>query len=236
MPNPALLTFPVVPHVDVVQNPYYAEVMADDPAVYLALDDASYPPKVEGSGGHVVSPASSYPAPGGPGVGAGDSAATFTGTVGVGIRVNKSWKETNWTAEALFRADTINTTVFGGSTSRWPYITVNSNLGFDLATNRFAQTILRTVTGVVTLGQVHHLAVVKSGTGSPDVYLDGVDLGGLSGSGALDYLTAGDFVIGTRDVGSFTLPFDGQIGGVAIHSQALSEERILAHAQAAGLA
>lgn len=232
-PNPALLTWPraVLPSGG---SGYEAEVLADAPPVFFMLDDAAPPPANLGSEVVAASAwATSWPTFDG-------DMASFPGNAAYGILTDWPFQQAlPWTVEALivwnggadstitaetqgtlysrkiFRVDSAGTLRVVSSGPGWPTSSISS--------------------GTVQVGVLTHVATTVGPSGCV-LYINGAAAG--SGSSSSVTNDNGSLSIGVRrenEVG-YRNPFNGKIGGVAVYRSELPAARILAHAQAAGVA
>lgn len=220
---------------------YATEILADSPLVYLALDEASAPPVNQGSTG-TISAFSSYPTFGGSGVGDGSTAATFAASATEGISLGgKPTSGATFVIEALVRVSSlaaarcIASITDSGGNAQYFGVHTDGKLRVTTAAPSWP-TILYGGTALST-GTVYHVAVLQksgtSGAGNVEVYLNGA----LDGSLTCAFSVAGasSWYVGRRSPSGFENPFSGQLGGFAVYDS-LSAARILAHAQAAGVA
>lgn len=171
------------------------------------------------------------------GIGAGATAATFDGgAIGGGIAINESQLITSITAFTVeVLAKPTNTSaqraIFGRDNY---YVWRHTNTGSHVAiigAPSWPNTVA-TVTEAAPLA-VHHLALTWDGT-ETRMYRDGAQIATKAASAASISSAGKPLRIGGRATSDTT--FLGTLAGFALHYNALSPARILAHAQAAGVA
>ena len=222
---------------------YRDEVLADSPLIYLRLDESSGPPVDYGSLGVTPTAHTTWPTWGGMGLGDGDSSAHFPGSNGVGIGVGPiSQIDSSGPAtfEALIRLNTNSDQAIlarsstGGTSCRFQILRETRSIqymGSPWPTNRISSPSY-----VISSETTHHVAVTATGT-ICTIYVDGSPVA----SGAAGFTDpAGDgnhqWIVGRSLAIPYELPSNGNFAGVAFYDTALTAARILAHAQAAGVA
>lgn len=217
---------------------YYSQVMADSPLLYCRLKELSGTAAAN-EGSATLTGAWNNAAKGAASLcgDAGDYAGTFT--TGAGIRAVKftgaagvAKRANNFTIEMLIRPSSVSGLhgIFINGSAGQPYLRLNGNkLNFlasqveDLGTN----------TTSLSIDTKFHVAIRVPSSGAGAFYLNGVADGALPPG--LSFPTTGTTChIGAED--DSTDPFQGVIDEVAFYPTSLSAARILAHAQAAGLA
>ena len=224
---------------------YQQAVMADDPLYLWMLDDApgTSAPANLGSGTTALTVAgtSGYTF-GVPGIGAGATALQHDG-VGdhkLALPIDYFGGKAAWTVECLVSVSTTkeagdpasaNLVHQAGTTGATVYYSGGTSQRRFVATHRantpsFVRASVMTSQGSYSTG-IYHVAMVYDGT-SLSIFVDGAQVATTS---SYDTTTPGG---GTSLV---NVAFGrGTFAGVAIYETALSQARILAHAQAAGLA
>lgn len=217
-------------------NAYARAVLADAPFCYFPLDETTGTP-VDVQGAVTVSSMTGVTL-GAAGIGDGFTAATVNGATGAGIVLPRApFNGTaRFTVEMLAKATdmTVQRYFFGMEGS-------GQALGFSL--RHTATPSIDAYTGATWPNQigstineaqptaVHHWAITYDGTDAK-LYRDGSQIASEAQTWTLTN-PAVDLFVGGRPSNA---GFLGAIAGFAFHKQALSAARILAHAQAAGVA
>lgn len=223
---------------------YHTEVMADSPLIYLPFDEGAAPPINYGdSGSAVISAYTSYPTFGGAGVGDGATAATFAAAATEGVALGgKADTGTDFVIEGLIRVSSLaaarciaSITDSGGNTQ---YFGVHTDGKLRVTTAAPSWATVLYGSAALSVGTRYHVAMLQksgtSGANNVEVYVNGSLDAGLTCAFSNTGVT--NWYIGRRSGAGFENPFSGQLGGFAVHSPAISAARILAHAQAAGVA
>ncbi|WP_353809065.1 LamG-like jellyroll fold domain-containing protein [Agromyces sp. SYSU T00194] len=213
---------------------YYDEVMADSPAFYYPLDDVSTPTDATGNTTAAIDTGALGAA------GIGDGATSWQGASGGGrdggIHVDTSGlaNPTAYTFEAIAIRDdaTKQYAVLAWEGVMLIRVTAAGLLSVFTG-NSWADQIGSSYAIPSSLG-IHHYAVTWDGT-TARVYLDGAEVASEAVAAGAMTPSLTHFGIGSRDSTSDN-DWDGRIAGVAYHTTALSAARILAHAEAAGVA
>lgn len=209
---------------------YDDAVLADSPYQYLSLGDTvgTTVPTHAGSGTETWSAANVTF--GAAGVGDGTTSADFNGTTSrITASVAFPGAVSAITVEALVTPDAVNgrREIYGKQIQQW-LLCINAGKveGYTGNTAGFF------VTGATTLvvATRYHLAMVYNGT-DIRVYVNGALDGTQPRTGTISASGTGTW-IGNSNLGLY----DGKMAGCAFYLSALSAARILAHAQAAGLA
>lgn len=231
-PNPAILTWPRP--VVAAGSSYYDEVMTDSPLCYYPLGDSSAPPA--DATGNTTPTSSTWPTFGATGLGDAATSASFDGSndefvVNVGASVSSAL-----TMEALIRvpssstgADVMSYGRIKNLAARARVNITTSNLLWIDTDNTSGQDGTTTLAAATT----YHVAIVCDGT-TMKGYVNGAQ--DISKSTSFNATTDDRFVVGNCSQTSLDRFFPGLIAGVAAYGTALSAARILAHAQAAGVA
>lgn len=171
--------------------------------------------------------------------GVGESAMIFNGSTGYVQFGNPASLDSlaAFTVEAIIRPDVTSAGVIvsrDNNTIRGWLMRVHT----DGRLQGFKGTVFSASTNPLTVGQIVHVATVYNGT-DVRVYVNGVLTGTPAAATGVIGNSASPHALGIRH-GTGTTPdtqkYNGVITGVAIYGTALSAARILAHAQAAGLA
>ncbi|WP_353809173.1 LamG domain-containing protein [Agromyces sp. SYSU T00194] len=218
---------------------YYNEVMADSPFAYFPLDDSGSP-AVDATGDNTAVSGGSWPTFGQADLGDSGASADFDGsTDGFYFNAGEDIGGTSGeiTVEALIYPHSISGT--------------HCFVSHDLDTGRFWQ--FRTNGndaqvvqiggsnyggGTLATNTVAHVAFTAVESGTVRVYVNGSEV--TNGAENGDIFLAGNesddyrYFIGRSNYSSSF--FDGLMAGVALYDSALSVSRILAHAEAAGVA
>lgn len=212
---------------------YYDEVMADGPYLYFPLDDVSTPTDATGTvtaslvtgmlgGSGIGDGATSYEGVGGTGYGGGiqvtnaqmPSGMTAFTIEALAIEADNAQTRPvfSWEGLALMRVDTgANLRCFtGGSWANQ----IGSNVG-------------------ITSTVVHHYAMTWDGA-TARLFLDGTQIQSEANS-AGSMSGTGNFMMGGRN-STTDRDWDGLIAGVAVYESDIGAARLLAHAEAAGVA
>lgn len=216
---------------------YRAAVLADSPYCYFPLDDASAPTDVMG----VVTPDQVVGVTlGAAGIGDGITAASFDGgAIGGGIRIPNpqlpAMGDMNtWTVEIIAKAtdNVAQRALFGRESQSLLRHTNAAVYNAFTGSGGWANQI---GSGYSESAQtaIHHWALVCVIGGNSSLYRDGVEVLTEITNGAPASVNS-PLYIGGR-VGT-DRTFLGTLAGLAYYTTALSPARILAHAQAAGVA
>lgn len=219
---------------------YHAAVMADSPMAYYPLGEASAPP-VDATGNTSASALSSYPTFGAAGLGDAATAAAFNGsTTAILFTKPGSFSGTALTVEAIIKPSSVGGVIRqicsrGGSGTAQSHqfrVETSGKVGFIKVPVAIKSAVGATVLSAAT---TYHVAGVYDGA-DLRVYVNGsLDGGPTAATGSIDY-NADGFAIGRIGATVSNDYFDGGMAGVAVYPVALSAARILAHAQAAGVA
>lgn len=223
-------------HVTAAGGSYYDEVMADSPEFYYPLGDAGNP-AVDATA-NSTSSSSSWPTFGGAALGDAATSADFaTSRVDVNAAAIVDAVSGEITVEALIRADTLSgddnicSRDLGGADREYQFRLSGGKISL-------AQIGGGNIVGATTLstGTIYHVAMTRVLGGAAILYLNGSsDVTGTQ-SGNFGNGSTARYNIGYSELSGGRDFFDGLIGGVAVYPSALSAARILAHAQAAGVA
>lgn len=215
---------------------YNSEVLADSPEFYYPLGDASSPAVDET--GNTTASSGAWPTFGATGIGDEATCADFASSevdVDAGSIVNAVSGEI--TVEALIYKDTLSgddnicSRDLGGTNREYQFRTSGTKLSL-------AQIGGSNVTGATTLSTatIYHVAMTRVSGGDAILYVNGSEDASASTSGSFGNGTDPTYNIGYSQLSGGRDWFDGRIAGVAVYSSALSAARILAHAEAAGVA
>lgn len=223
---------------------YADEVLADGPLAYWRLEETSgstVADEIGSNDGTVVGP--NLNVSGAPDTG---SAADFDG-VDDRIEAAAVNLPSRLTIECIVKPDAATgrlvTRSTKGSTSindtQYQFILISGEVWLAGSAQSGTTARITATTTTLTLGQTYHLAGtwdkdLNSGLGS--VYINGVEetVYDQRDACAVDLRNNGQTLLGT--VGNSTAWFDGMLDEPALYDKKLSDARILAHAQAAGLA
>jgi hypothetical protein len=214
---------------------YGSQVLADSPFCYFPLNDVSTPTDVMGN---VTPSAVTGVTLGAAGIGDGVTAASFDGgATGRGIVIPNAQLPATNTITAM----TFEVLAQAANMTSQRALFARDNVTLLRHSNAAA---IRGYTGVSWANQigtdyaegsptaVHHWAIVWDGANAT-LYRDGVSIATEAVAGTFS-ATAQNLFIGSR--ASTDLTFLGALAGFAYYTTALSAARILAHAQAAGVA
>ena len=176
---------------------------------------------------------------------AGDKAMSFSGSTSyIGCITGNYRYDTTFTHEALIKIASGALTVGGaslgvlskGQAGAYTRVTPTSTAGVgNLQFLKSRTSLLGTSIATLTEGVIYHLAVTSNAAGVSTIYING----SASGTGTASTALGGEGIIqiGSDYYGGVRGEyFKGVIDEVAIYNKVLSAGRILAHAQAAGLA
>jgi hypothetical protein len=216
---------------------YRTAVLADSPYCYFPLDDASTPTDVMGV---VTTDQVVGVTLGVAGIGDGATAASFDGgAVGGGIRIpNTSLPDmgtmNTWTVEIIAKAtdNAAQRALFGRESQ---HLLRHTNAPVYNAFTGSGGWANQIQAGYSEAAQTatHHWALVCTIGGNSSLYRDGVEVLTEITNGAPAAVNSAMYIggrVGTDRV------FLGSLAGFAYYTTALSPARILAHAQAAGVA
>ena len=231
---------------------YASQVLADSPAGYWRMNESPGSATMADSSGNgrdmtrtgTLTQGSNLHA--GP---YGEVSLDFDRTVGPGTEyleiASATWmNNTSWTVEAIIEPDTVGADLQAvmsretgtASTNRsWAVYTASEGVSV------YNQTALWVSTGSLgmTANTVYHLCVVFPNASLAMVYLDGVFAGAATATATNTTVTAPLQIASATaaaTAGASYWGFDGSISDAAYYDYALSSDRILAHATAAGLA
>lgn len=214
---------------------YANAVNADNPLIYLPLNEVSKP-FVDRKGLVTPTTAAAVTAGAAP-VGDGPYSADLPGTTGAYLDLGSPAGFSGvsaLTVEMLIRPDTTPSDFFlisrdSAASGDWRFAVTQSQV---VEFYKFTDSTVRSfsATGQLTSGNTYHLAAVYNGS-TIKVYKNGAEIASAAATGTLG--ATRPITIGATSSGTF--PTDGKIGGVALYNTALTAARLLAHAQAAGV-
>lgn len=215
---------------------YRATVMADEPVAYWRLGEASGTTAADEIGAYNGNYVGNT-ALGQAGIsGDGNNAVAFSQTVGrVTVANNAAFRPASATVELW--AKQTSTTAVGicyilrqGSieSSGLAVFSINNNMQLWAASNATTWAVQKSTP--ITLGAWTHYVITYDGS-AVRAYKNGIEIGSAVLLATLRYSTVGGIRIGSDDDNSY--PFSGTIDEVAIYSKALTQDRILAHYNAA---
>lgn len=217
-------TFPVV----IPSGAYDDAVLADSPLTYLPLNDTVGTTAPVSSGAETwASVGTTF---GATGIGDGTTSADMDGSTSV---ITSSAQVitglANGSAEAIIVPDTV-----GGSFREIVGVAIQTFLlaieGGNI-TGFLGNTAGNKITGpALVAGTRYHVAMTYDGA-NLKIYVNGGIVGTQARTGSIG-TSASALRIGYAGLGRY----DGKVAGVALYNSALSAARVLAHAQAAGLA
>lgn len=212
---------------------YFAEVMADNPVLYLRLAELAGNPVNSGSvtltGGSYNSVTRGQPTLCGD---AGDYSVTAnTSMVSATFASSAVFKANNFTLEAIIKPSDVSGTraIISGSVGGCPYMRIN-NGKLNLLSSQFSDQGSSTTN--MTAGNTYHVAVTVQTGGAVAFYINGVAAG--TGISFASFTSGNTAAYVGQELGSFD-QFIGDLDEVAVYHTALSGARIAAHAAAAGL-
>jgi hypothetical protein len=224
--------------VGIALSTYSAEILADLPAVYWRLGEASGSTAVDASGNSRDGTYDGSPTLGVSGllVGDSDTAVTFAGGLDAAFINYAPWMNTaDITVEALAStssSSTINLWDRDDGSNRVFQMRLNAGLleFFTIGGGSVA------VTGstAVNDGAPHHLAATYDGA-DMNVYVDGVLDGTTAAAGTIPQPTGGHLFLGRNNSSGPAQAWVGDVDEGAFYTSALSGARIAAHFAASGL-
>lgn len=217
---------------------YSDEILSDSPFFYFPLSDSSAPIEQLGSSTAITSAYTTYPTFGtGPSLGDGAASAYFPNDISVGIKHdNGNPPIGKFTVSALIRPLTVDVgsilNIFATNPNGTIFNLYEGYLHVWSENPSWPNSIYGTTKLVA--GNTYHVAFTCTvgSSGTNYMYLNGA----LEHTDSWGTMQKARSYIGVRPVSGYERPFYGNIAGVAQFYQELPQSRILAQAQAAGLA
>ena len=225
---------------------YYNAVLTDTPLAFWKCSESSGTAMLDSSGNGRHGTYSS-PILGQPSITPSleETSVYFNGSSGVASVSSPTWcNNPSITVEMIINIDVLPTTYNKGLINRYGYSTSSDNqfamnVGTDYTVHLAARTTSNTFftaysSTVLSAGTSYHIAGVFNANDTVKIYINGVEEGSTPATGSL--ASSSRIVEIGRYAQSFTYSTASWYQNIAIYGTALSSQRILDHATAAGLA